>query len=378
LDAPGLRADYYLNLLSWSAADVVSIALHRKVFLYHPSSGLVEIGARIPRVDVENGPPDASQYISAVSWSPNGKYLTVGTSSGCLQIWDSETSQLVRTIRNQATLDEHGMPVRIGSLGWAGNCSPLVASGSRSGALICHDVRIRNAMVHMSPRGHEQEICGLAWRHSKGSTDHSGLVLASGGNDNLVRLWDLRMGLRVSRAEYTAHGSAVKAISWSPWQPNLLATGGGTLDRQICVWNTLTDSNIAKADTGAQVTALVWSPHGPFHEIIATHGFPDPRISIWSFPKLRQIGEIKGSGSRFLGAALGPDNSRIVTISSDEKLQFWRCFENKTPKVETADGELSFRGRSDFVEADHLRQLRISKNPLPAGVCSYGRNVTIR
>jgi cell division cycle protein 20 (cofactor of APC complex) len=36
------------------------------------------------------------------------------------------------------------------------------------------------------------------------------------------------------------HKAAVKAIAWCPWQRNLLATGGGSLDKSIKFWNTNT------------------------------------------------------------------------------------------------------------------------------------------
>jgi len=36
------------------------------------------------------------------------------------------------------------------------------------------------------------------------------------------------------------HTAAVKALAWSPHQHGLLVTGGGTADRTIRFWNSLT------------------------------------------------------------------------------------------------------------------------------------------
>ncbi len=53
---------------------------------------------------------------------------------------------------------------------------------------------------------------------------------------------------------YTEHLAAVKAIAWSPHQHGLLASGGGTADRYIRFWNTLTGQP-------SQVCNLAWSKH---------------------------------------------------------------------------------------------------------------------
>lgn len=58
----------------------------------------------------------------------------------------------------------------------------MVHSGSRSGAIFNHDVRV--AEHHVSSfLHHSQEICGLQW-------SQDGRLLASGGNDNTLNIWD--------------------------------------------------------------------------------------------------------------------------------------------------------------------------------------------
>ena len=48
----------------------------------------------------------------------------------------------------------------------------------------------------------------------------------------------------------------MKAIAWSPHQQGLLVSGGGTADRHIRFWNTLTAQNLQSIDTGSQVKLL--------------------------------------------------------------------------------------------------------------------------
>ena len=58
-------------------------------------------------------------------------------------------------------------------------------------------------------RGHEQEVCGLKW-------SPSGAQLASGGNDNVLHIWDADGSRPAQRL--TAHCAAVKALAWCPFQ----------------------------------------------------------------------------------------------------------------------------------------------------------------
>lgn len=89
--------------------------------------------------------------------------------------------------------------------------------------------------------GHRQEVCGLKW-----SPDNQ--YLASGGNDNRLHVWNMQSQTPVQT--YTDHLAAVKAIAWSPHHHGLLASGGGTADRCIRFWNTLTGQPMQCVDTG--------------------------------------------------------------------------------------------------------------------------------
>ena len=48
----------------------------------------------------------------------------------------------------------------------------------------------------------------------------------------------------------------LKAVAFCPWQPRTLATGGGSLDRNIRFWNLSTGNLINSIDTGSQVCCL--------------------------------------------------------------------------------------------------------------------------
>lgn len=173
-------------------------------------------------------------------------------------------------------------------------------------------------------------------------------MLASGGNDNQLLVWDRRRDQTGPLLELNQHTAAVKAIDWSPHQSGLLASGGGTADRTIRFWNTKLPSSaniisgssssgnnspnnncnyasIKPIQASSQVCTLAWSPLAP-GEILSTHGFSEHNLALWSYPSGKCLGTLDGHSQRVLFQAMGPDGSTVVTGSGDETLRFWSVF----------------------------------------------------
>ena len=301
LDAPELRDDYYLNLLSWSNDKILAVALNQTVYLWNAETGVInELNACVRPND----------YVTSVSWVTQGNshHLAIGTDHAEVQLWDATHAKQIRSMRGHAG--------RVGSLAW--NATSL-SSGSRDSTIFQHDVR--TLRHHTSTyRGHHQEVCGLTW-----SPD--GSTLASGGNDNLLCLWDRatgRNGHQNARQTLTGHHAAVKALAWCPWERNLLASGGGTADRTIKFWNSSSGLLLNSIDTNSQVCGLIWSKSEK--EILSSHGFSHYQLCLWKYPSMTKVKELKGHSARVLHMAMSPDGSTIVSAAADETLRFWDVF----------------------------------------------------
>lgn len=83
-------------------------------------------------------------------------------------------------------------------------------------------------------------------------------MVASGGNDGKVNVWDLRDTGKNIINSHNLHKSAVKALSWCPWKCDLLASGGGNLDKKVILWDIKKSANdVEKVLMGkSQVTGL--------------------------------------------------------------------------------------------------------------------------
>ena len=147
---------------------------------------------------------------------------------------------------------------------------------------------------------------------------------------NKLLIWSLAQATPVMR--FTEHSAAVKAIAWSPHQHGLLASGGGTADRCIRFWNTLTGSSLNCIDTGSQVCNLMWSKN--INEIVSTHGYSLNQIIVWRYPSMTKVATLTGHTYRVLYLAMSPDGQTIVTGAGDETLRFWNVF----PGLKNKDG----------------------------------------
>ena len=166
-------------------------------------------------------------------------------------------------------------------------------------------------------RAHDQEVCGLKW-------SPSGQQLASGGNDNLLHIWDVSMLHNGTTSTYlhrlSDHRAAVKALAWCPFQNNLLASGGGAADRCIKFWNTHNGVCLNSVDTNSQVCALQWSKHEK--DLLSSHGFSQNQLCLWRYPSLGKMAELRGHTSRVLHLAQSPDGYTVASAVGDETLRF--------------------------------------------------------
>ncbi|XP_034559761.1 cell division cycle protein 20 homolog [Notolabrus celidotus] len=298
LDAPELRNDFYLNLFDWSSQNVLAVALHNSVYLWDATQEDVVLLMKLEHEE---------DYICSLSWTKDGRYLAIGTSDCKVQLWDVDNQKHLRNMISHTA--------RVGSLSWNDH---VLSSGSRAGHIHHHDVRVAEHHIY-ALTGHSLEVCGLQW-----SPD--GRYLASGGNDNLVYIWPrIQEGSPGQSLHcFNSHEGAVKALAWCPWQPNILASGGGTSDRHIRVWNTNSGSCIHSLDTKSQISSLVFAPN--HKELVSAQGYPDNNVVIWKYPSFTRVAELNGFEDRVLSLSLSPDCSTVATVAGDEVIRLWKCF----------------------------------------------------
>lgn len=289
LDAPFLQDDYYLNIVDWSKDNSLAVGLGNSVYMWNFDNNQVN---KITQLDNYNS-------VSSVCWDRVESRLMIGTMNGMVQYWDIETKKKVNEISDHFE--------RVGAVSLF---AKQLLTGSRDRSILLYDLRTKTTPV-CAYNHHKQEVCGLKW-------SPNGEYFASGGNDNKLFVFSPKTCLPLMKK---THRAAVKALAWSERHMSLLATGAGSADRCIRIWDTIEQKLIDFKDTGSQVCNLLFSKHK--NEIVSTHGFSNNEINIWQIKGLKRMATLAGHTSRVLYLSMSPCGEYIVTGAGDETLRFW-------------------------------------------------------
>lgn len=86
LDAPRIQNDFYMNIMDWGKNNILAVALGSELYLWNSITKTVKLLVQVGEND----------YPTSVAWSNDAKLLAVGYMSSKLQLWDAETSKLVK------------------------------------------------------------------------------------------------------------------------------------------------------------------------------------------------------------------------------------------------------------------------------------------
>lgn len=176
----------------------------------------------------------------AVAFSPDGKTFVVGGHDRTIQIRNSRTGALLRTLR--------GHRGAIKSLAYSADGQRLVSGGAD------RTVRIWNARrgtLQLTLEGHEKMVRSVAF-------SPNGKLVISASLDGTARLWRLRDGKRI--AIMRGHLGAVFATTFSP-DGKRIATAGK--DKTVRLWDADTSRLIATLrGHRRRVLSVQFSPDG--------------------------------------------------------------------------------------------------------------------
>ena len=149
-----------------------------------------------------------------------------------------------------------------------------------------------------------------------------GTRIASGGDDNTVRLWDADTGQPVGQP-LTGHTDVVVSVAFSPDGHRIVS---GSDDRTVRLWDAHTGQPIGQPMTGQQddVRSVAFSPDG---KRIVSGGGDDETVRVWD----ATTGQPDRPADRRPPACVdvvdsmgfSPDGTRIVSGGDDGTVRLW-------------------------------------------------------
>ncbi|MEG4395761.1 serine/threonine-protein kinase [Microcoleus sp. BROC3] len=230
--------------------------------------------------------------VNAIALSPDGQTL-VSASSGTIRIWNVKTGGLVRTLKSVHSQKS----VKTVAVSPDGS---ILASGGDDNNVILWDLKT-GRRVRTIP-AHKAGVNAIAF-------SRDGKTLASGSDDKTVRLWNPRTGSRLRTL--SGHAGGVNAIALSG-DGKTLASGSD--DKTVRLWN-LDTGQVRRIITGhgGAVNAVAFSPNG---RIVASAS-SDNTIRLSNVQDGKRTHTFKGHSGRVRTIAFSADSRSLISGGGD-------------------------------------------------------------
>ena len=264
--------------------------------------GMLGVGKQAPELVLQTG---HNKVVTAVVFSPDGRWVASGSFDDTIKIWDFETGRELRSFIG------HSGAVKALACSTDGK---WLASGGNDGTVRIWEVEsgreIRNLDIH------EGSIEAVAF-----SPD--GRRIASGGSGNTIFIYDTGTGKEL--AKLSDNVGSITALTFSP-DGRLLASGSA--DRTVKIWDAEKGKQIRELKGHTEkIDVLRFNATG---EMLASAG-PDKTVRLWKTSSGREIASLKGHAGR-ITAINFIDDVQLMSVDTSHLIKFW----NTSAKRETA------------------------------------------
>jgi murein L,D-transpeptidase YafK len=179
----------------------------------------------------------------------------------------------------------------------------------------------------------------------------NGRQAVSGGQDNLLRLWDVATGLLLRT--FDAQTNSTNAVAFSPDGRQVLT---GSDDKLLRLWDVAAGENTKTMEGHiGEILAVAFSPAGR----LALSGGKDRTVKLWDLEAGLLLKTFEGHSDEVLSVAISSDGRLALSGSKDKTVKLWdagtgqllKSFEGHADEVTSAalsaDGKQALSGSKD-------------------------------
>jgi serine/threonine protein kinase/WD40 repeat protein len=287
--------------------DILSLAVSPGDYVVHVVWNLAT-GEEILRTSFV-GTGAVGRTVTAVSFSPEGHRLAVGTADGDLAVWDLVAgNQLFSAGNGRGTIRDIAFDRNGELLGASFTC--YIEPGQPEGAACPEGVPVRVWEVATGQELTSRFILDdELWAVALGP---GATTLATGGADGIARIWAVDSGQ--VRLELSGHGKAVSHVAFRPDGPTLASV---SLDGRVRLWDIREATGIEKLlfgqDTGMLAPSHLPISASPANPRLATSRL-DGTVELWDTDTGELMSSLAGWGSPVVRLAFVDAGQALATL----------------------------------------------------------------
>lgn len=235
--------------------------------------------------------------IASLAFSPNGKYIVSGDSDGVIKIWDLTNGE-ARSIESPGKS-------RVNAVVFSPDGAQIASSDGNN--IILWDAETAEQVSVLE--GHTDWVRSLAY-------NADGSILASGGDDKTIRLWDVAT---LKELHTIQMAGPVDRLAFTPDGKTLASTDGNTAGALL--WDTATGEKIGElSQPETYYGCIVFNSDGT--QLAAGNSYQN-QIYIWDVETREMARTLEVPEGGTLDCAFSPREKVLASLVKNSSLRLW-------------------------------------------------------